>query len=80
MENKKDGSVFIKEANKFLKNNNIYCPKCSKIKLKNVLRYSKIYGLLGWIQYIIRVKEMDSTEALIEIDDLIEKYKKEEEE
>ena len=61
MENKKDGSVFIAEANKF-----------PKLKINN-----KLHQLFEQIIYIIRFKENDSTEALTEIDELITEYKKE---
>ena len=64
MENKKDGSIFLDEANKFL-NRNI-----EALKINNELN-----KLFVQIIYIIRFKEIDSTEALIEIDNLITKYR-----
>ncbi len=65
MENKKDGSIFIDERNKFFKSNII--PKIN----------NELNKLFTQIIYIIRFKENDSTEALTEIDELITEYKKE---
>ena len=66
MENKKDGSIFLDEANKFL-NRNIET-------LKNTTELNKLFDQ---IIHIIRFKNIDSTKALIEIDKLIIEYRKE---
>ena len=67
MENKKDGSIFIDEKNKYFKN-------ITDIVLKMNDRLNKLFTQ---IIYVIRVKEMAPIEALIEIDELITEYKEE---